>query len=60
MYAVLERALNLLDPAGVKVDAAAQNIHSDAPATATILLRFANDKSRAIGILERAGIIVQR
>jgi hypothetical protein len=60
MYSVLQRALKLLDAAGVEVHGAAQNVHADLSTTATILLRYSDDKARAVGILERAGILVQR
>ena len=60
MYSVLQRALKLLDLAGIKVEAAAQNVEADVAASATILLRNLNDKARAIYILENAGIPVQR
>ena len=58
MYSELERALKLLDSAGIKVLAAAQNVHADLPTTATILLVCIDERRRAIGILERAGLLV--
>lgn len=58
MYSVLQRALQLLRSAGIKVDAAAQNVQADLPATATILLRDVKDIARAVTVLERAGVAV--
>ena len=53
----LQRALKLLDSAGVKVEAAAQIVNPDTDATATILLQHMDDKPRALWILEEAGIL---
>jgi hypothetical protein len=60
MYCVLQHALKVLDSAGVSIDAAAQNVHSGLPISATILLRNRDDKSRALQILQRAGIFIQK
>ena len=60
MYSVLQRAVQLLRAASVRVDAAAQNVHVDSPPTATILLRDLNDKARAALILDSAGILVHK
>ncbi len=58
MYSELQLALKLLNTAGIKVVAAAQNLHADLPANATILLGNIDDKHRAIGVLEKAGMLV--
>ena len=60
MYSVLQDALKLLNAAGIKVDAAAQIMHANSPPTATIVLRRSSDRARAIGILQRAGVLVQK
>ncbi len=56
----LQEALHILRSHGVMVETTAQNIAGDGRATVTILLRFVDDKPRAIRILSQAGIHTER
>ncbi len=56
----LQEALHILRSHGVTVETTAQNISGDGRATVTILLRFVDDKPRALRILSQVGIHSER
>jgi hypothetical protein len=59
LQSTLEEALRILESKGVAIDAAVHNIDSKGQVTATILLQYADDKSRALRILATAGMDVE-
>jgi len=59
LESTLREALEILRSNGVPVDSAVQNIHTGARPTATILLQYLDDKSRALQILAQTGIAVE-
>jgi hypothetical protein len=59
LYATLQSALKVLRDNAIAVDASAQNVHPEGQVSATILLQYADDTSRALRILIRAGIQVK-
>ena len=59
LESTLREALEILRSNGVPVDSAVQNIHTGGRPTATILLQYLDDKSRALQILAQTGIAVE-
>ena len=59
LESTLREALEILRSNGVPVDSAVQNIPVGRPA-ATIVLQYLDDKSRALQILAKTGIVVER
>jgi len=60
LESTLREALEILQSNGVQVDSAVQHIHVRGWPAATILLQYLDDKSRALHILAKTGIAVEK